>query len=459
MALRDLIFRIKATDETDETTDQIQSKTEGLFSGMLSAVGAVSAAIGQMFQNWSDEIDALEERYRNFRMATGSVSEIDQELLHDFIGMGLSEAAVTDAFGAVGGRGAPFGLTTQSAEVASFVYASELGVNASNIFRAGEAFGETSGSRLALQTEAVTSAALARDVDPGMLFSNLGTQGTIMAALGLNMVEGAEFVMDLEHQGIDPGGVMSALARLVGEASEQGQNPRAYAEAFFADVAGGDPEAVSRAEEQVGARGAVRLVEGLQSGDVGFGDALDIGYMAGLPTLAMLAQPTTAAQVEGRLDEQVAEAEARGGILGAIGAAAVGTVRDMQGVPILGAVADMALRPTLGGDELPGGDQYLTADIIDLLAGDDEPTPPLLPQRQTGPRAAPRPTEPDVDRTRAEEIQDQIEALLQAIQRRENLQEGLPTTIAYDPEKIAAMNLADRQKIGELTSTLAELGG
>ena len=154
---------------------------------------------------------------------------------------------------------------------------------------------------------------LASGSDITTIISGVRNYGPVLSALGLNYIESANFIADLDAQGIDVSRVSPALNRFIRDASAAGVAPRTAAAAAFESIrTASDIDAPRIGQEIFGAEGGLRLTQAIRSGRVGLGEQLIPDDLTNVALLESLADPTDrefyerqvlAAQLGGRLDQ------------------------------------------------------------------------------------------------------------------------------------------------------------
>lgn len=117
--------------------------------------------------------------------------------------------------------------------------------------------------------------------DTGMTMDSLmGTidkNGATFRELGFSLEDSAQMLAELEKNGVDTSGVLTALRKEVVKASKEGKS----AETMLSDVAGAimnagsETEALQIATEAFGTKGALVMTEGLRSGRISLGNTSD----------------------------------------------------------------------------------------------------------------------------------------------------------------------------------------
>ena len=355
--LRDLLFRVKIGDDTDDGATQIEQKLESRFSGPNGAfakVAAAAATVGAaLLSGIADAVERGQELIQGLQLATGTGSERQLELQEQLLGQGFESNLAAQAVAATTGRFPELRGVAQEQISIELARAARAGASPSDIGRIAQRFGIADDPYAVAEFINYTFAgAAAQDADFGQVIGDVRTNAAILEQLRLSPVEAGQFVLDAERQGVDFGSLGFGLDRLQREATEAGADPRAFAEAAF-DVLGNASEFESRrlGLELFGSRGATEILPLVRSGAIGFGSSLDVGHLAGeLDTRAI--QPTVA-EVGAGIRDAAAARIARG----------EGTTRDYAIVTGQGS-RDFAEGLPVVGDVIAGGLSVLEQDVL-----------------------------------------------------------------------------------------------
>ena len=370
MAGERIQYAVEATDETGEAAESVERR----FSETFRRIGQAALQVGgQLLVGLEDATNRAQQTFRRLRIATGDIDAATESQLSDLLGLGLPEDAVIDAIAAVQGTGGQLGVAGGAPDLTRTLAA--VGVAGGDPLRAAQAaagFGLRGDSEVAAAIETATVVGAQQGINPEVLFEGLRQYGPVLNAFGLNFLEAAALIVDLQQQGVDISRVSPALNIFIRNASRAGVSPRAAGQLAVEQLrAASDVDAPAIGQELFGAEGGLRLTTAIRSGAVGFGEELqfDAAGLARAPSLLALTAPTDRERFEGLL----AEAQTDPNIIRRLFGGVAGGVGQVPVVgPAFGGGLGAALRIAQGDEaQLTLGGTALDA-LIDIANNTDE---------------------------------------------------------------------------------------
>ena len=345
MVLRQLRYEVVAEDRSAEAAEEVEGRWSNLFGGLAGRAAAVGAAL---LTGISNAVDEAEARLQRLRISTGQGTAEQQAALIDLLARATPEEAAIDAIAAVSGSSRTLGIGLQDVSVLErLADVATVGTSPRDVLQSLQGFGVTGAGPVAGATEVAAVAALSVNVDPSVLFDGLREYGPVLSALGLNYLEAAALLLDLQQEGINISRVSPALNRFIRNASRGGLDARTAAtQAFQGLIDAGEVEAAALGQELFGDEGGLRLTQAVRSGRVGLSpEQLSLAGVAALPNLAAITEGTNLQTFQGVIDAT----QQRGGFRGALGGIASG----VEEVPVLGDVFGANLSRLFGAAERP----------------------------------------------------------------------------------------------------------
>ena len=318
-----LKYIVEAEDDTAPAAEEMSGRWGGLFDGLAARALAIGAALVTGIE---DAFDTTEDLYRRIRLTTGTDSE-GRELVADLLRDGVPEEDAITAVAALQGQSRNLEVVPDNPVVArALADIATLGGSPRSAAGALTGFGVAGEADVFAGLNIATLQGLSAGVDASTLYTALEDYGPVLAAFGLNFLESAALIVDLEQQGIPVSRVGPALNAFIRNASAAGQSPRSEGLTAVEQLrTASEIDAYALGQELFGAEGGLRLTRAIRSGAVGFGDELALDPNLGsLPSLAALTEPTNRDTAEGAFAALLADpdSELHERLLGAIGSRA-----------------------------------------------------------------------------------------------------------------------------------------
>ena len=431
MPIRDLLFRIRARDETSETLEQVESGWTEAF-GRVALAGV--AAAGSIAEALSQGLERAQNSLQTYQLATGGGSA-EQRALFDAIqgDTFLSPEIVAEATQLTSSQ---FDIqSTQGRELvgsslAQFIF---QGGNAQDAVAAAQGFGIDQPAGIANLLDVGYTSAIQAGAQPGEIFQPLTTYGAGLRAAGFDAYQSLQFAAAASSLGIPAERPLVGVSQFARNASEAGvEDIGGLLGSAFSNITESetDSQALAFAQQVFGEEGSVAITDILRSGALG---NLEYGRLGGV-------QLTDEQVFESALDQL-----AQSGATGQAAAGALGLAQNVPGAGFFGSI----------GGALAGGGRGRFEDSPELFSA--RPAALSGSLSQAGVLAELETSEAAERSTSNLEIQ--INELLRGIREREQYNNNLPAGITYDPQRAAAANEADLRRIGLLTGELSELRG
>lgn len=346
-SLRDVVFRIKATDDTGEAVNSVESKIDGLggkfgrfgsvATGAVAAVGAALAVVTAGIDRLAEAAERTNDLMNDLRTSLGGLDDDTKRFAGELIGQGFNEADVVSAVDSLSGLGGRLGLELDEGTAERLIGVEQGGGSATEALRAAQGFGIQGNEQVNRFLDIAGQQALSQGVGLGEQFSALRAYGPVFEQAGLGALESGEFVSDLLAEGIDPSRIAPGLNRAIRDASAEGVDPRAYIQEGFGLARSGDRAGFI---DRFGAEGGLRLYDAISSGNVGFGSQLDYSRLQGELTLDELYQPSLNDIIEGERAQRSLEGGVVNTATNFIDSATEGGLGLLGSIPFVGEILE-----------------------------------------------------------------------------------------------------------------------
>ena len=207
--LEGMIDSIEGTVFVDADTSAAVESIDSGIGGALRSAATTALGIGAAIATGvATALLQTEERFRNLRINTGSgglTAEAERELLASLVTGGRDADDATNAIAAISGQGAALGVGLENRGVARTLSDAEtVGVSSQSALQALTNFGASGPGEVYGAVNIGSVAAIAANQDPGALIEALRIHGPTLKAFGLNFLESAAFLIDLQTVGVDP---------------------------------------------------------------------------------------------------------------------------------------------------------------------------------------------------------------------------------------------------------------
>ena len=288
MPIRDLMYRIRARDESEEGAAETERTLGGTFGRLAAAAAAVGAALAEGVA--SAALDA-EDRLRTLIRSTGQDTALQEQVFISLLERGTTEDNARTAISALTGQGQAVGVGLGDTAVARLLADySTIGGSPAALLETLAQFGVSGAEDVYARGNIIGAAALDVGQQPRDVTQQLRNYGPILGQAGFSDLESLALITDLNQQGIDIRRVGPGINTFL-----RGGGNRAGLEDIQARVIGAssDEEALQIATEAFGAEGAIRLSRALRSGGAGFGaEDLSLAHLTGSLNLASVAEAT-----------------------------------------------------------------------------------------------------------------------------------------------------------------------
>ena len=353
MPIRDLVYRIRARDESEEGASAFERGLTSAFGRLALAAASVGAALLEGIA--SAALDA-EDRIRSVIRSTGQDSAQQTQLFTSLLERGTTADNAQTAISALAAGGASVGVGLQDTAVANLLadYAT-VGGDPGNLLATLSQFGAQGAEDVYARGNIIAAGGLGSPRGVQGTTTALRNYGSVLGQAGFSDLESLALITDLSQQGVD----ISRVGPGINQFIQRGGN-REGLEGVQAEVlaASTPEEALQVAVGAFGAEGAVRFARALRSGSVGFGaEDLSLSHLGGELNLAAVAAPT------GReaFTSATAAAEQAGGFR-RVGAALSG-----GDVPIVGDVVETVGASLIGTDRAGAGPLNRNEAILNVL--------------------------------------------------------------------------------------------
>ena len=288
MPIRDLVYRIKARNETDEGASGFERALTSTFGRLALAAAAIGAALAKGIA--SAALDA-EDRIRELIRRTGQDSAQQEQLFISLLDRGTTAENAQTAIAALAAGGGSVGVGLGDTAIARLLADySTVGGDPSNLLATLAQFGAQGPEDVYARGNIIAAGGLASPKGVQGTTTALRDYGPVLGQAGFSDLESLALITDLNQQGVDISRVGPGLNQFL-----RGGGDRAGLEDVQSQVVGASTpeEALQIATEAFGAEGAVRLTRALRGGSVGFGaEDLSLGHLGGSLNLAAVAEPT-----------------------------------------------------------------------------------------------------------------------------------------------------------------------
>lgn len=364
MALRDLIFRIRARNESEEGIAGVEASWRDALGRMAGLSAAFAGEVASDLARIRDEIDNLNVSLERGLGAT--VGERGQEVLRALASDPTLAGSPEDLAAAVRAAAAIGFTGTEQDEALAGQFArfqTITGGDLTSITQLARREGLGAGGVQGILEQLVGTQQRLPDVGIGEILSGVRNYGPVLSQAGLDVQQQIEFIADLQGAGVDISRVGPGINQFIRSAAREGYDPAALLPGVFNLLEQGtEQEAIRVGEAAFGAEGTIRLTEAIRAGIVGLsGQQLT----PTLPdaSLAYLARPG-----EGEYLDTVRRAEQfRGGVGNVLGAAS-GALGD---VPLIGGAFEAIERALINRPDIERGAPVTVINVNAGLVADE----------------------------------------------------------------------------------------
>ena len=346
MPIRDLVYRVRAKDESGDAFSQFEQRITSTFGKLAVAAAAIGAALAEGIA--SGALDA-EERLLSIIRRTGRDSAEQEQLFISLLDRGATPANAENAIVALRTGGESVGVGLQDTAVANLLADySTIGGDPSNLLATLAQFGAQGAEDVYARGNIIAAGGISSPKGVQGTTTALRDYGPVLGQAGFTDLESLALLTDLQRQGVDVSRVGPGLNQFL-----RGGGDRAGLDAIQEQLGASSPEeALEITTAAFGADGAVRLSRVIGSGAVGFGaDDLSLSHLGGELNLAAVARPSGREAFQSATDaaQQAGGLRAVGAALALGDAPIVGDVVGTVGASLIG--TDRAGAGTLGGNE------------------------------------------------------------------------------------------------------------
>ena len=340
MPIRDLIYRIKARDESDEGASSFERALTSTLGRLALAAAAVGVALGEGLA--SAALDA-EERLLSLLRRTGRETAEQTEAFIALLDRGATPEHAENALTALRRGGESVGVGLEDTAVVNLLADySTIGGDPGNLLATLAQFNAQGAEDVYARGNIIAAGGLSAPGGVQGTTTALRNYGPVLGQAGFSDLESLALLVDLDRQGVDVSRVSPGLNQFL-----QNGGDRAGLDAIQAQLGlSSAEEALQVTSGAFGAEGATRLSRVIGSGAVGFGaEDLSLAHLGGELNLAAVARPggreayesaTAAAEQAGGLRRLGAVAAAGdapiiGDLVGTVGASLINTDREGAG--------------------------------------------------------------------------------------------------------------------------------